>query len=926
MLWLTVQAQTGFLSGTIDDGNGPMPGVNITIKGQNQGTQSDFDGNYRLKCEVGDILIISYLGLKTREVKVTSTMFGEEVSSTMVKQIAVEYILDSTYQASVRKSLPTFLLVPSIKESPKTYNYRSYLRIDRIKSIAKDENKVKLTYFDPDIYFEVGASSRLGIQFVRKNNLPETQNTFAQGIPFNGANTYLGPETNTIFSYGPKLNTLSFDGSNYPYDTNGELVSLNTSTSKPIAYNNNLFKNIFRTSNTVFFNIATDDQFYGFDYLNSSSKDSYDVERSSYNEYNLRFNNTTNDVVEWKALLGYVSSNENQPNINGFHNNLLLNALATPPSFSNSQGLELSQGIPRDFSSSRFNNPYWLLQRNRNQIQTNVLVGVLQNTFRVSDDVNLKNKFSYTLNDNNQAFGFYRNTVGFIDGYSSDKSILEDTFNANVTVEWNHYHLDFDLVSTFFYSNENLKYNLTENFDFADGAFNTPQASGLVTRDLSRSSYRWFSRLNMKFFDSKANVSLVNNSFASTKQNSIWLLPTIQVKYNFVRDLGSSFLKKLSLSASLGYDVNYVDLFYKNQSHNSLNLTPEQSMSYTANSDLFVSDSINLEEKRSYEIGLDVDFRLFDKYWSFSTNYFSNTIDGSVFPVFENNEYQLQNIAKIQNYGSEWTLDFGGYNYSGFRISPKLIFTTYETKVLDIFSSENRIPIAGFSTISKNLIEGEPAGVLVGTAYARDTKNNIIIDANGFPIVDSNLKRIGDPTPDFNLGFSTSLHWKSFKLDFVLDYQKGGDVWNGTQQVLNYLGASQESAVARETTGFVYQGVNQQGDVNTIPVDFANPQNGIESNRFVRYGFEGIVEEAIVDGSYFNFKSINLTYDFKSENDAPFFREIKIGVYGNNLFTASKFKGATPYSSLFDQASSQGLQFFNNPLISEVGMKINIKI
>lgn len=898
MMAFAVKAQTGFISGVIDDGEGPIPGVNITIKGSTKGTQSDFDGNYRLKCDVGDILIISYIGLKTREVKVTSSMFGEDVSSTMIKQIAVENIIDSTYNAAVIKNIPSYLLVPSIKESTKTYNNNRYLNTSRIKSIAKDDNQVKLTYYDPDIYFEVGASSRLGLQFVQQSNLPEIQNTFTQGIPVNGVNTFLGPETNTIFSYGPRISSTSSDGSNIP------------------------FKNVIRNSNTVFFNISTDDQFYGFDYLNSSSKDNYDVERSAYNEYNLRFTNTSNDVIEWKALLSYASSNQNQPNINGFQNNLLLNAFATTPSFNNSQGMQ------RSYAADRFNNPYWLLQNNGNQIENNVFIADLQNTFRLSDEVRLKSKFSYSLNDSDQAFGLHRNTIGFVNGYSSDKSIVEDTFDVYATVEWNHYYYDcsFDLASTFSYSDQNLKYSFIEGFDFEDNTFNNPQNSLSNTRDISRTSYRWFTRLNMKFFDRKAQLSVINNSFSSTKQNNKWFLPTIQAKYNLSRDLDTYFVRDLSFSASIGFDVNYVDLFYTNQSHNSLNLSTEESMSYAANNDLFVSDAINLEDKRSFEFGIDFDFRLFDEHWSFRTNYFNNTIDGSIFPVFKNNRFELQNIAKIQNYGTEWSLDLRAYGDDGFRISPSLIFTTYDTKVLDLYSSENRIPIAGFSTVSKNLIEGEPAGVIVGTAYARDAQNNIIIDADGFPLVDANLKRIGDPTPDFSIGLSTSLQYKSFELDFVLDYQKGGDVWNGTQQVLNYLGTSQQSAIERETTGFVFQGVNEQGGVNTMLVDFANPQNGIEGNRFARYGFEGIAEEAIVDGSYFNFKSISLSYDIESENESPFFRKIKITLYGNNLLTASKFKGATPYSSLFDQASSQGLQFFNNPLISEVGMKINIKI
>ncbi|WP_304157436.1 SusC/RagA family TonB-linked outer membrane protein [Mesonia mobilis] len=51
----------------LDENNVPLPGVNILIKGTTQGTQSDFDGNFSIQAENGDVLIFSYVGTKTIE-------------------------------------------------------------------------------------------------------------------------------------------------------------------------------------------------------------------------------------------------------------------------------------------------------------------------------------------------------------------------------------------------------------------------------------------------------------------------------------------------------------------------------------------------------------------------------------------------------------------------------------------------------------------------------------------------------------------------------------------------------------------------------------------------------------------------------------------------------------------------------------------
>jgi len=60
-----VFAQEKTISGTVMDENGiPMPGVNVSIKDTQSGTQTDFDGKYSLNAEVGDVLSFSFIGKK----------------------------------------------------------------------------------------------------------------------------------------------------------------------------------------------------------------------------------------------------------------------------------------------------------------------------------------------------------------------------------------------------------------------------------------------------------------------------------------------------------------------------------------------------------------------------------------------------------------------------------------------------------------------------------------------------------------------------------------------------------------------------------------------------------------------------------------------------------------------------------------------
>ncbi len=59
------------VSGTVSDSNGPVPGVNVVVKGTSNGAQTDFDGNYSLEDVASDgTLVFSYIGYASQEVAV----------------------------------------------------------------------------------------------------------------------------------------------------------------------------------------------------------------------------------------------------------------------------------------------------------------------------------------------------------------------------------------------------------------------------------------------------------------------------------------------------------------------------------------------------------------------------------------------------------------------------------------------------------------------------------------------------------------------------------------------------------------------------------------------------------------------------------------------------------------------------------------
>ena len=219
---------------------------------------------------------------------------------------------------------------------------------------------------------------------------------------------------------------------------------------------------------------------------------------------------------------------------------------------------------------------------------------------------------------------------------------------------------------------------------------------------------------------------------------------------------------------------------------------------------------------------------------------------------------------------------------------------------------------------------GQPLGAIVGSAYKRDAYNNVVIDSQGFPEVADTPKVIGNPNPDFVVGFSQAFHYKRLSLKLNFDWSQGGDLWNGTQQTLNYYGASEVTAAQRNVTGYVFNGVTEAGLPNTQPVRFYDTSLHVTQNRWARYGVAGVAESAIEDASYFRLNNVTLTYSKNASYNAETFN-ITVSAFVNNVFILSKSDTAFAANSLFNSSETSGLDYFNSPMLRMYGLSFAVK-
>ena len=85
-------AQDMNVSGVVSDSNGlPIAGANVKVKGTTNGTQTDFDGGYKIKAKSSDVLVFSFQGMNTQELRVSGAKMNARLttSSTELEGVVV---------------------------------------------------------------------------------------------------------------------------------------------------------------------------------------------------------------------------------------------------------------------------------------------------------------------------------------------------------------------------------------------------------------------------------------------------------------------------------------------------------------------------------------------------------------------------------------------------------------------------------------------------------------------------------------------------------------------------------------------------------------------------------------------------------------------------------------------------------------------
>lgn len=253
---------------------------------------------------------------------------------------------------------------------------------------------------------------------------------------------------------------------------------------------------------------------------------------------------------------------------------------------------------------------------------------------------------------------------------------------------------------------------------------------------------------------------------------------------------------------------------------------------------------------------------------------------------------EVVNVGELVNKGWEIGLDVTPVSLgNGFNWNMYFAFTRIRSEIVDA-GPNGEITVGGPGyggvTIHRN---GYPYGQIFGTRNARDDEGNLLINpATGLPFAEPVSTIIGDPNPDFQLGWTNTFTYKNFTLRALIDWRQGGDFYSFTAASLLLRGQLQMS-IDREALRVVpgvlgspqtFQPILDEGGNkirNTVPI------TAFDSHFTNGWGAYGQDEVNIYDGTVIRLREVSLGYTIpKAILSKTPFGSATVSVTGRNLW------------------------------------------
>jgi TonB-linked SusC/RagA family outer membrane protein len=281
-----------------------------------------------------------------------------------------------------------------------------------------------------------------------------------------------------------------------------------------------------------------------------------------------------------------------------------------------------------------------------------------------------------------------------------------------------------------------------------------------------------------------------------------------------------------------------------------------------------------------------------------------------------------KNAGDLSNIGVELAINAIPIKSKSVLWKIDLSFSDFKSKVEKLDVGVTNIFLGGFTTPNIRLVVGDEYGQIYGNAFQKDAKTGkIIVGANGLPLITSGVQKIGNPNPDYIMGITNTVSFKSFTLSFLFDFKKGGDIYSRNVADIQRNGVGAETAEfprfdgsGNPTKPYLFDAVYANGQTNTTYVS--------AQDYFGNSGKYAAAEGYIYNTTWYRIREASLSYIFPSTllSKTPF-GSAEFAVFGRNLWLkAPDYPHLDPEQNALGISNAQGLEFNALPQTRSMGL------
>ncbi|MEN9610773.1 MAG: hypothetical protein RLZZ628_1587 [Bacteroidota bacterium] len=603
------------------------------------------------------------------------------------------------------------------------------------------------------------------------NNLPALQNKYGKG----SAGKTSGFNASASTSWGPKLDTMFFDGKPTEFDGSGTLVG----KSNPLAQAGSPAKTydpfrVFQTGLGIQNNLAIsggDAEKTAFRLSIGNSNEEGIIPKNTYNRTNITLGTTSNlldNSLHLRSTLQYVKSNSRRIQQGSNVSGLMLGLLRTPATFDNANGVSdpsndpksyyLSDGRQRTYrNGTGYDNPYWVINNAPYTDEVNRLLGNLDLTYdvlkkgemkllsinaKVGTDVYQDNRIQkFEINSRAAPIGRLiddRYTYRNLDAYllALGQVALTQDLNLNYTFGGNMYQSNLDNLTVQGDGLDNtgfVDFNNTKTKTVTPSARNHKSLSVLGSFDLGYKNFLYFGVTGRN--DYASNLIVPSKPFNASDISFFYPSANLSFVFSELAKLNWMDYGKVRLSYGQvggGAPAPYLTSTPYNVPKPNDGWTDGISFPYNGLYGLSYKDAIgnttkgstSLKPSKTTDMEVGFEAKLFKNRVTLDVSFYNRFSDDQILPVPVSSasgfSQVVLNTGALRTKGMDVVLGLTPLKIEdGLRWDVNFNFTKWKTVVERLADGVKTQFLGGFSSSGSYNIVGEEYGQLYGGAFMR---------------------------------------------------------------------------------------------------------------------------------------------------------------------------------------------------------------